>query len=119
MTEIITPRHLGATDRVEFPQGFLWGAATAAFQIEGAAHTDGREDSVWDTFCRVPGAVINGDDGLTATDHYHRYPEDIRVMTELGLDAYRWTGERLVAGDTGGLNTLFLSKARVAQLGLG
>jgi len=76
---------------ISLPGNFLFGAATAAFQIEGAARTDGRTDSVWDTFCRVPGAVINGDDGLTATDHYHRYPEDIRVMTELGLDAYRFS----------------------------
>ena len=66
MTEIITPRTLGTTGRVPFPEGFLWGAATAAFQIEGAAHTDGREDSVWDTFCRIPGAVLGGDDGEVA-----------------------------------------------------
>ncbi|MCU1410558.1 MAG: beta-glucosidase [Rhodoglobus sp.] len=76
---------------ISLPGNFLFGAATAAFQIEGAARSDGRTDSVWDTFCRVPGAVINGDDGLTATDHYHRYPEDIRIMTELGLDAYRFS----------------------------
>ena len=73
------------------PENFLFGAATAAFQIEGAARTDGRTDSVWDTFCRVPGAVINGDDGSVACDHYHRYPDDIRIMTELGLDAYRFS----------------------------
>lgn len=91
MTEIITPRHLGATDRVEFPQGFLWGAATAAFQIEGAAHTDGREDSVWDTFCRVPGAVLGGDDGEVACDHYHRYREDVALLSDLNLDTYRFS----------------------------
>jgi beta-glucosidase len=73
------------------PPDFVFGAATAAFQIEGASHTDGRTDSVWDTFCRVPGAVIAGDDGTVACDHYHRYPDDIRVMAELGLDAYRFS----------------------------
>ena len=56
-----------------FDDGFLFGAATAAFQIEGANHTDGRTDSIWDVFCRVDGAVINGDDGSVACDHYHRY----------------------------------------------
>jgi beta-glucosidase len=73
------------------PENFLFGAATAAFQIEGAARADGRTDSVWDTFCRVPGAVINGDDGSVACDHYHRYDDDIRIMAELGLDAYRFS----------------------------
>ena len=56
-----------------FPPGFRFGAATAAYQIEGAAHEDGRGDSIWDTFCRVPGAVVNGDTGDVACDHYHRW----------------------------------------------
>jgi beta-glucosidase len=73
------------------PSSFLFGAATAAFQIEGASHTDGRTDSIWDTFCRVPGAVVNGDDGSVACDHYHRYPEDVALMRGLGLDAYRFS----------------------------
>lgn len=73
------------------PSGFLFGAATAAFQIEGAAHEGGRTDSVWDAFCRVPGAVIAGDDGEVACDHYHRYADDVQVMRELGLDAYRFS----------------------------
>ena len=73
------------------PPTFLFGAATAAFQIEGASRTDGRTDSVWDVFCRVPGAVVNGDDGSVACDHYHRYPEDVAVMRDLGLDAYRFS----------------------------
>ena len=77
--------------RLALPPDFVFGAATAAFQIEGASHTDGRTDSVWDVFCRVPGAVIDGDDGTVACDHYHRYPDDIRIMTELGLDAYRFS----------------------------
>ena len=55
-----------------FPPGFRFGAATAAYQIEGAAHEDGRGDSIWDTFCRVPGVIENGDTGDVACDHYHR-----------------------------------------------
>jgi len=74
-----------------FPPGFLFGAATAAFQIEGAAFEDGRTASIWDTFCRLPGAVINGDDGDEACDHYHRYRDDIALMQELGLDTYRFS----------------------------
>ena len=73
------------------PRSFLFGAATAAFQIEGASSTDGRTDSIWDTFCRVPGAVINADDGSVACDHYHRYPDDVALMKRLGLDAYRFS----------------------------
>ena len=73
------------------PPSFLYGAATAAFQIEGASHADGRTDSIWDTFCRIPGAVINGDDGSVAADHYHRYPEDVALMKQLGLGAYRFS----------------------------
>jgi len=73
------------------PSDFLFGAATAAFQIEGASREGGRTDSVWDAFCRVPGAVIAGDDGQVACDHYHRYRDDVRIMRELGLDAYRFS----------------------------
>jgi beta-glucosidase len=74
-----------------FPQGFLFGAATAAYQIEGAAHEDGRTDSIWDAYCRVPGAVINGDDGSVACDHYHRYRDDVALMGDLGLQTYRFS----------------------------
>ncbi len=74
-----------------FPQGFVWGAATAAFQIEGAAAADGRAPSIWDTFCRVPGAVVGGDTGDVACDHYHRWPDDLALLTELDLDAYRFS----------------------------
>lgn len=76
---------------VRFPAGFLWGAATAAYQIEGAATVDGRTPSIWDTFCRVPGAVIGGDDGDVACDHYHRMPDDVALMASLGLGAYRFS----------------------------
>ncbi|EAR26226.1 putative cellobiose hydrolase [marine actinobacterium PHSC20C1] len=74
-----------------FPAGFLFGAATAAYQIEGATHEDGRTDSIWDTFSRVPGAVINGESGENACDHYHRYRDDVALMKDLGLQTYRFS----------------------------
>lgn len=74
-----------------FDDEFLFGAATAAFQIEGASHTDGRTDSIWDAFCRIPGTVINGDDGSVACDHYHRYTDDVVMMARLGLQSYRFS----------------------------
>ena len=72
-----------------FPDGFLWGASTAAFQIEGAVREDGRGPSIWDTFCHLPGKIVNGDTGDVACDHYHRWPADVALMRELGLGAYR------------------------------
>ncbi|WP_406280202.1 GH1 family beta-glucosidase [Embleya sp. NBC_00896] len=74
-----------------FPPGFVWGAATAAYQIEGAAAEDGRAPSIWDTFSHTPGRVHAGDTGDVATDHYHRYREDVALMAELGLGAYRFS----------------------------
>ncbi|MEU8823174.1 GH1 family beta-glucosidase [Streptomyces sp. NPDC048636] len=74
-----------------FPPGFLWGAATAAYQVEGAAQKDGRTPSIWDTFSRTPGKVLGGDTGDIAADHYHRYREDVRLMGELRLGAYRFS----------------------------
>ena len=74
-----------------FDDTFLFGVATAAFQIEGAQYVDGRRDSIWDTFCRVDGAVINGDDGSVACDHYHRYREDVEIMASLGVQSYRFS----------------------------
>jgi beta-glucosidase len=74
-----------------FPSDFLFGTATAAYQIEGAAHEDGRTDSIWDAFARVPGAVINADNGEVACDHYHRYEDDVRMMGDLGLQTYRFS----------------------------
>jgi beta-glucosidase len=73
----------------EFPAGFLWGAATAAYQIEGAAAEGGRGPSIWDTFCATPGRVYRGDDGGIACDHYHRWREDLELIAWLGLGAYR------------------------------
>ncbi len=75
----------------QFPEGFLFGTATAAYQIEGAAFEDGRTASIWDHFSRVPGAVINADNGDVACDHYHRYGSDVALMKDLGLDTYRFS----------------------------
>jgi beta-glucosidase len=74
-----------------FPAGFAWGAATAAYQIEGAVAEDGRGRSVWDTFSHRAGAVRHGDTGDVAADHYHRWPEDIELMSALGIAAYRFS----------------------------
>jgi beta-glucosidase len=74
-----------------FPAGFAWGVATAAYQIEGAVAEDGRGESVWDTFCRRPGAIRDGQTGDIADDHYHRWPEDVALMARLGVDTYRFS----------------------------
>ncbi len=75
----------------DFPKGFVWGAATASYQIEGAAREDGRGESIWDRFSHTPGKIFNGDTGDVACDHYHRWREDIGLMRELGLSAYRFS----------------------------
>lgn len=89
-----------------FPADFLWGAATAAYQIEGAAREDGRGESVWDRFAATPGKVRNGDTAAVACDFYHRYPEDIALMRELGLDAFRFSisWPRVVPAGSGTVN---------------
>jgi beta-glucosidase len=74
-----------------FPADFLWGTATAAYQIEGAVAEDGRGPSIWDSFCAHPGRVAGGDSGVVACDHYHRWAEDIALMAELGVNAYRFS----------------------------
>ena len=74
-----------------FPKDFIWGAATSSYQIEGAANVDGRGESIWDTFSKIPGKVANGDNGDVANDHYHRYLEDIQIMKDLGLQSYRFS----------------------------
>ncbi len=88
---------------LSFPQGFVWGAATAAYQIEGAATADGRGTSIWDTFSRAPGNTARGDTGDIACDHYHRFPEDVALMAALGLNAYRFSVSwpRIQPGGTG------------------
>ena len=73
----------------QFPPGFVWGAATASYQVEGAVDEDGRGESIWDRFSHTPGRVRNGDTGDVACDHYHRYREDVSLMADLGLGAYR------------------------------
>ena len=74
-----------------FPDSFLWGTATASYQVEGAAHEEGRGTCIWDTFCRTPGKVAHGHTGDVASDQFHRYPEDVALMRELGVGAYRFS----------------------------
>jgi len=89
-----------------FPPGFTWGAATAAYQVEGGATADGRGPSIWDTFSRIPGNVRGGDTGDIACDAYHRYPEDVELMSALGLNAYRFSisWPRVQPGGRGAMN---------------
>ncbi|MBB5872557.1 beta-glucosidase [Allocatelliglobosispora scoriae] len=77
--------------RAAFPEGFRWGVATASYQIEGASAEDGRTPSIWDTFARTPGKVYRGHTGDIACDHYHRYPEDVAIMRDLGVQTYRFS----------------------------
>ncbi len=74
-----------------WPDNFIWGSATAAAQVEGAAWEDGKEDSVWDAFARTPGNILNGDTPETAVDHYHHMPADVALMKDLGLSSYRFS----------------------------
>lgn len=89
-----------------FPADFIWGSATASFQVEGAAWTDGRGESIWDRFCRIPGKVALGHNGDMACDHYNRYKQDIRLMKELGMQAYRFSTAwpRIIPGGRGTVN---------------
>ncbi|MFK4090009.1 GH1 family beta-glucosidase [Kribbella sp. NPDC020789] len=82
----------GAADLIAgLPTDFRWGVATSSYQIEGAIGEDGRTPSIWDTFCRVPGAIDNGDTGDIACDHYHRMPQDVALIKDLGFDTYRFS----------------------------
>ena len=74
-----------------FPKNFVWGAATASYQIEGAWKEDGKGESIWDRFSHTPGKVDNGDTGDVACDHYHRWRDDMTLMKEIGLKAYRFS----------------------------
>ena len=87
MTELAT----GDEGALGFPEGFTWGASTAAYQIEGAADADGKGPSVWDTFSHTPGKVHGGDTGDIACDSYHRYREDVALIASLGLSSYRFS----------------------------
>ncbi len=89
-----------------FPTDFTWGAASSAYQVEGAANTDGRGPSIWDAFCRVPGATFRGHTGDVACDHYHRFRDDVGLMKSIGLQAYRFSisWSRVIPGGTGSPN---------------
>ncbi|GAB2595699.1 beta-glucosidase [Paractinoplanes abujensis] len=93
MTATVTPTTSAqpALAAITFPDDFIWGAATASYQIEGAAQEDGRGPSIWDTFSRTPGRVYNGHTGDVACDHYHRYADDVALMADLGLASYRFS----------------------------
>src|SRR3954471_19857220 len=90
----------------QFPPDFLWGTATASYQVEGAVREDGRTPSVWDTFSRRPGAIAAGHTGDVATDHYHRYKQDVALMKELGAKAYRFSisWSRVIPDESGKVN---------------
>ena len=74
-----------------FPENFTWGVATASYQIEGAVAEDGRLPSIWDTFSHTPGKVVGGDTGDVACDHYHRWPQDLDLIADLGIPSYRFS----------------------------
>ena len=86
----MTPAHL-STAHSAFPKDFVWGVATSAYQIEGAADEDGKGPSIWDLFCRMPGSIADASDGDIACDHYHRWQEDLALIASLGVDAYRFS----------------------------
>lgn len=100
--------------RISFPADFLWGSATASYQVEGATEEDGRKPSIWDTFCASEGTITNNDNGSIAADQYHRYEEDIAIMRELGLHAYRFSlaWPRILPDGTGEVNSLAIKHYR-------
>ncbi len=91
---------------LKFPENFIWGVATSAYQIEGAVKEDGRGTSIWDTFSHTPGKIRNNENGDVAADHYHRWKEDIALMSEMGLKAYRFSTAwpRIQPAGTGKVN---------------
>ncbi|HEV2581024.1 MAG TPA: GH1 family beta-glucosidase [Ktedonobacteraceae bacterium] len=95
-----------APTTASFPPDFLWGAATSAYQVEGAVHEDGRAPSVWDRFAATPGATYRGETGEVAADHYHHMPEDVALMSDLNLSAYRFSlsWPRILPQGTGAIN---------------
>jgi beta-glucosidase len=105
-TEMVTEPVPETPGTRRFPEGFVWGAATAAYQIEGAVNADGRQPSIWDTFSHTPGKVHRGDTGDTACDHYHRMPGDVALMAKLGVRSYRFSVSwpRIVPTGSGRVN---------------
>jgi beta-glucosidase len=97
---------LPSQSALQFPTSFVWGTATAAYQVEGAVAEDGRTPSIWDVFSHTPGKVARGDTGDVAADHYHRYREDVALMRQLGVGAYRFSvaWPRIVPGGVGPVN---------------
>ncbi|MCL2759153.1 MAG: GH1 family beta-glucosidase [Treponema sp.] len=93
-------------EKLSFPKDFLWGSATASYQVEGAGHEGGRSECIWDTFARKPGAVYAGENGDVACDQYHRFEEDIALMAELGFKSYRFSiaWPRIIPGGRGKVN---------------
>ncbi|MFI7544070.1 GH1 family beta-glucosidase [Actinoplanes sp. NPDC049599] len=91
MNPTVTPAPGLLLPTADLPPSFKWGVATSSYQIEGAVAEDGRTPSIWDTFCRVPGAVVGGDNGDVACDHYHRMPQDVALIKSLGVDTYRFS----------------------------
>ncbi|MCB0534580.1 MAG: beta-glucosidase [Saprospiraceae bacterium] len=89
-----------------FPEKFIWGGATSAYQIEGAWNSDGKGPSIWDVFCMIPGKVHNGDTGAIACDHYHRMADDVALMQQIGLQAYRFSisWPRILPAGRGAIN---------------
>jgi beta-glucosidase len=118
---LMTELAAGEDGALGFPDGFTWGASTAAYQIEGAATADGKGPSVWDTFSHTPGKVRGGDTGDTACDSYHRYREDIALMASLGLRSYRFSisWPRVQPGGQGAVNQRGLDYYRALLDALG
>jgi beta-glucosidase len=92
--------------KIIFPKDFVWGCAASSYQVEGAWNEDGKGPSIWDTFVHTPGTILHGETGDVAVDHYHRYKEDVAIMKELGLDAYRFSiaWSRILPAGTGAVN---------------
>lgn len=97
--------------KITFPSDFIWGCAASAYQVEGAWNEDGRGPSIWDTFTHTPGRIVNGETGDVSIDHYHRYKEDVNVMKQLGLQAYRFSTSwpRVLPAGSGAPNPAGLS----------
>jgi beta-glucosidase len=90
-TSVLPSPSLPALARADFPADFAWGCSTSSFQIEGGAAQDGRAESIWDRFCQQPGKIRDGSNASVACDHYHRWPEDLDIAQQFGMNAYRFS----------------------------